>query len=75
MGIGGGGENMLQHDIHSMRSEIVLLLGKLSLQIPQPKEQRVFFINNFDQILTVFQERRIMSDEVQKFEDILMQQR
>jgi vacuolar protein sorting-associated protein 52 len=75
MGIGGGGEKMLQYDIHLMRSEMALLLEKLSTQIPSQKEQKVFFINNFDQILGVFQERRIVSEEVQKFEDILMQQR
>lgn len=75
MGVGGGGEKMLQYDIHLMRSEMALLLEKLSTQIPSQKEQKVFFINNFDQILGVFQERRIVSEEVQKFEDILMQQR
>ena len=58
-----------------MRTEIALLLDKLSKQIPNLKEQKVFFINNFDQILSVFQEKRIVSEEMQKFEDILMQQR
>jgi vacuolar protein sorting-associated protein 52 len=58
-----------------MRAEVTHLLEKLALQIPNPKEQRVFYINNFDQILSVFQERRVVSEEVQKFEDILMQHR
>ena len=75
MGVGGGGEHMLLHDIHQMRAEITLLLEKLAQLITNPKEQKVFFINNFDQILSVFQERRVVSDEVQKFEDILMRQR
>ena len=75
MGIGGGGEHMVLHDIHQMRAEITLLLEKLAQLITNPKEQKVFFINNFDQILSVFQERRVVSEEVQKFEDILMQQR
>lgn len=75
MGVGGGGEKMLEHDIHLMRSEMALLLEKLSSLIPNPKEQKVFFINNFDQILSVFQDRRVVSEEVQKFEDILLQQR
>jgi hypothetical protein len=75
MGVGGGGEHMLLHDIHQMRAEITLLLEKLAQLITNPKEQKVFFINNFDQILSVFQERRVVSEEVQKFEDILMKQR
>ena len=75
MGIGGGGESMLQYDIHAMRSEMVLLLEKLAIHIPNIKEQKVFFINNFDQILKVFQDKRVVSEEIQKFEDILMQQR
>lgn len=73
MGIGGGGD--LVHDIHQMRAEITHLLEKLSLQISNSKEQNVFFINNFDQILSVFQERRIVSEEVQKIEDLLMHKR
>ena len=75
MGIGGSGESLLKYDIYAMRTEIALLLDKLSKQIPNLKEQKVFFINNFDQILSVFQEKRIVSEEMQKFEDILMQQR
>ena len=75
MGIGGSGESLLKYDIHTMRTEIALLLEKLSKQIPNLKEQKVFFINNFDQILSIFQEKRIVSEEMQKFEDILMQQR
>ena len=75
MGIGGGGEGMLQYDIHLMRSEMALLLEKLASQITNLKERKVFFINNFDQILSVFQEKRVVSDEMQKFEDILMEQR
>jgi vacuolar protein sorting-associated protein 52 len=75
MGVGGGGENMLQHDIHAMRTEMGILLDKLSTLIPNQKEQKVFYINNFDQILGVFQERRVVSEEVQKFQDILLHQR
>jgi hypothetical protein len=75
MGIGGGGEGMVMHDVQQMRTEMVALLEKLSSLFPTDKEKRVFFINNYDQILSVFQERRVVSDEVQKFEDLLMHQR
>jgi hypothetical protein len=75
MGIGGGGENMLQHDLSQLKTEMITLLEKLAGLLTNPKERRVFFINNYDQILSVFQERRVSSEEVQKFEDLLMQQR
>ena len=66
MGIGGSGESLLKYDIYAMRTEIALLLDKLSKQIPNLKEQKVFFINNFDQILSVFQEKRIVSEEIDR---------
>ena len=53
----------------------IALLEKLSALLPNQKERRVFFINNYDQILSVFQERNIMCEEVQQFEDLLMKQR
>jgi len=75
LGVGGGGENMLSNDLQALRTELVGLLERLSASLPHSKERRVFFINNYDQILSVFQERRIMCDEVQRVEDLLMQQR
>jgi len=75
MGIGGGGESMLQHDLQQLRTEMVDLLERLASLLPSTKDQRVFFINNYDLLLNVFKERRVMSDEVQRFEDLLMQQR
>lgn len=77
------------------------LLEKLSALLPSARDRRVFFINNYDQvlprgrqschgltrspclltlsalsqILSVFQERGIMCEEVQRFEDLLLQQR
>lgn len=74
-GVGGGGETMLQQDLNQMRQEMISLLEKLSGLLPDPKERRVFFINNYDQILGVLQERGLMCEELQKFEDLLMQQR
>jgi hypothetical protein len=75
MGVGGGGEHMLLHDLQQMRVEMVALLEKLSSLLPSAKEKKVFFINNYDQILSVFQERRVVSEEVRRFEDLLMHQR
>mmetsp|Transcript_10512 Transcript_10512/g.23326 ORF Transcript_10512/g.23326 Transcript_10512/m.23326 type:complete len:663 (-) Transcript_10512:102-2090(-) len=70
-----GGGDMLQQDMHQMRTEMISLLERLSALLPNVKDRRVFFINNFDAILSVFQERSIMCEEVQRFEDLLMQQR
>lgn len=72
---GGGGELMIRQDINLLRNELVALLERSAAQIPAYKEQRVFLINNFDQVLSVFQERGLMSEEVQSFETLLMQQR
>lgn len=74
-GIAGGGETMLLTDLQQIRVEILGLLERLSSQLPTSKERKVFIINNVDQMLQVFQERRVMSDEVQKLEDMLMHQR
>lgn len=75
LGIGGGGENMLTNDLQLLRTELVGLLERLSANLSHSKERRVFFVNNYDQILSLFQERRIVCDEVQRIEDLLMQQR
>ena len=75
MGIGGGGESMLQHDLQQLRIEMIGLLERLACLLPTSKDQRVFFINNYDLILSVFQERRVVCEEVQRFEDLLMIQR
>lgn len=75
LGVGGGGEHMLLQDVQQLRVEVVSLLDRLDETLSTPKEKKVFFINNLDQILSVFQERRIISEEVRQFEDLLTQQR
>lgn len=75
MGVGGGGESMLTQDLSILNAEMIALLDRISSTRPNAVEQKVFFINNYDLILSVFQERRIISEEVQKFEDLLMKQR
>ena len=68
---------MLQQDMDIMRREIIALIDKLGglLTTDDKKDKVVFFINNYDQILQVFEENNVMSREVQHFEDLLMQQR
>ena len=73
-GIAGGGENMLMMNLKQLRVEIINLLERLGSQLSSGKEQKVFLINNIDQMLSVFGERRVMSEEVEKLEDMLMQQ-
>jgi hypothetical protein len=75
MGIATGGDNMLQNDLQQMRIEMIALLERLASLLNTNKEKKVFIINNYDQILSVFEERRIACEEVQKFDDLLMQQR
>jgi hypothetical protein len=76
LGIAGGGDSMLMGDLIQLRMEFTSLLEKMSTMCPGPKEQKVFLVNNYDMVLSVFQEQRlVVNDEVQKFEDMLMQQR
>jgi len=74
-GVGGGGELMLQQDMSTMRVEMIALLDRLATQLPSPKDKIVFLINNYDQILGVFQESGVMFEDVQRVEDLLMTQR
>ncbi len=51
------------------------LLERLASTLSNTKDQRVFFINNYDTILSIFQERHLLSDEVNKFESLIMMQK
>ena len=76
LGIAGGGDSMLMGDLQQMRLEMTSLLDKLASTITGVKEQKVFLLNNLDLIISVFQERKLsISEEFQKYEDLLMQQR
>ena len=61
--------------IYSMSLLVIDLLERISGSFTNVKDQRVFFINNYDMILSIFQERHLISDEVNKFEALLMTQR
>ncbi|CAM9642682.1 unnamed protein product [Phaeothamnion confervicola] len=75
LAVGVGGEEMLLNDLATLRTEVVKLVQRLTDQLPTPKQRIVFLINNYDQVLSVFQERRIMSDETARFEELLSRQR
>ena len=51
------------------------LLQKMGDTLPAEKERKVFLINNFDLVISLFQEKQIISEELSKFEELLMQQR
>ena len=51
------------------------LLERLSSSLGTIKDKKVFLINNYDQILSVLQERHVNSEEVQRYEEMLLQQR
>ena len=58
-----------------MRTEMIALLDRMSSLLGSEKDKKVFLINNFDQIIGVFQDRHVSSEEVQIFEQMLLQQR
>lgn len=68
-------DEMLLTNLAAMRKAMVELLTRLSNQHKTMKSQIVFLINNYDQILQVFDQRQITSDETIKFEDLLAEQR
>lgn len=71
----GSAGDMLLNDIAAMQDEIVLLLQRLADAHTSNKKKIVFLINNFDQIISIFQERRVPGKEMNHFVDLLMQQR
>lgn len=70
-----GAGDMIIKSLAEMRSEILNLLSRLSEQHATAKVKCVFLINNYDLVLTHFEERRIVSEETLKFEELLAAQR
>lgn len=70
----GAGE-MLLNNLAILRDEMLGLLARLADQHKNIKDKCVFLINNFDLVCVSFQERRIISDEMAKFEELLAAQR
>ena len=71
----GSAGDMLLNDLSKLQNEIILLLQRLSEAHTSNKQKIVFLINNIDQIISIFQERRVPGKEVNRFVDLLMQQR
>ncbi|CAM9123350.1 unnamed protein product, partial [Sphacelaria rigidula] len=71
--VGIGGEEMLLNDLATLR--VVQLVQRMADHLPSKKLQAVFLINNYHEVLSVFQEKRIISDETARFEELLVRQR
>ena len=72
---GSAGDMMLLSDLSTLQNEIVLLLQRLADAHTSNKKKIIFLINNIDQIISIFQERRVPGKEMNYFVDLLMQQR
>eukprot|EP00558_Chaetoceros_sp_UNC1202_P000265 CAMPEP_0197261522 /NCGR_PEP_ID=MMETSP1429-20130617/84593_1 /TAXON_ID=49237 /ORGANISM="Chaetoceros sp., Strain UNC1202" /LENGTH=208 /DNA_ID=CAMNT_0042725791 /DNA_START=1 /DNA_END=627 /DNA_ORIENTATION=- len=66
---------MLLSDLTLLQDEIILLLQRLSGSHSTNKKKIVFLINNLDQIIGIFQERRVSGKELNRFVELLMTQR
>lgn len=71
----GSAGDMLMNDLDSMVEEMVLLLKRLSDVHTSNKKKIVFMINNLDQIINIFKERRVAGKELNRFNELLLQQR
>lgn len=71
----GSAGDMLMNDLDVMVEEMVLLLKRLADVHTSNKKRIVFMINNLDQIITIFKERRVAGKELNRFTELLVQQR
>lgn len=71
----GSAGDMLMNDLDAMVEEMVLLLKRLADVHALNKKKIVFMINNLDQIINIFKERRVAGKELNRFNELLMQQR
>jgi hypothetical protein len=67
--------DMLLQDLSIIMEETVLLLERLADEHVTAKKRGVFLINNYDQIVGIFQERRVAGKEFNHFVELLMAQR
>jgi hypothetical protein len=67
--------DMLLQDLSEMLDEFVSLLERLSAEHSSEEKRIVFLINNLDNVVCIFQERRVMGKEFNRFVELLMQQR
>ncbi|KAL7468067.1 hypothetical protein ACHAXS_008291 [Conticribra weissflogii] len=71
----GSAGDMLMNDLDVMLEEMNLLLKRLADEHSTNKKRVVFMINNLDQIITIFKERRVAGKELNRFSEILVHQR
>ena len=67
--------DMLLKDLALIQEETIELLERLGDEHPSNKKRIVFLVNNFDQIVCIFQERRVAGKEFNRFAEALMTQR
>jgi vacuolar protein sorting-associated protein 52 len=67
--------DMLLQDLNELLAEFVALLDRFSEEHVQTKKRIVFMINNLDQIVCIFQERRVAGKELNRVLDLLRTQR
>lgn len=67
--------DVLLDDLALIQEEIVALLERLADKHTNNKKRIVFLINNLDQIVCIFQERRVVGKEFNRFVELLMTQR
>lgn len=68
------GEQLLE-DLSDLIDEYVVLLDRLADEHTLSKKRVVFKINNLDHVVCIFQERRVIGKEFNKFVELLMKQR
>ena len=67
--------DMLLQDLNGLLDEFVALLERFSEEHIQTKKRVVFMINNLDQIVCIFQERRVAGKELNRVLELLRVQR
>ena len=70
-----GAGDMVLNSLALLRDEVLALLARLAEQHKHPKDKCVFLINNADLVLALFHDKRIISEETAKLDDLLAQQR
>jgi hypothetical protein len=66
---------MLWQDLNELVDDFVALLERLAEEHTSNKKRVVFLINNLDQIVCIFQERRVAGKELNRILELLLAQR
>ncbi len=72
----GSDGQSLESEMQNLRTELIALLQRLAhATFVASKDQHVFFINNYNMILNVYEERNVVSEESHFYENLLLAQR